>query len=507
MKYFDKKLVVLFFLSLIVFSTVPKAVFAIPVVIVEQPVLTAETNPKLTIIQTLTQKLTSASTLGSKIQQLFEWAFKIAAESLKRQLLNMIVDQIVKWIQGGGEPKFITDFPGFLQEAVDKAGGEFLKELGLGLFCSPYNLSLKAAFIPIPKFSDRSACTLSKVGVNIDNFLKNFNSGGWVAWNEMVLRPQNNIYGAYLMALDEYERVKSAAEKSKTAEAQAGKGFLSVKRCAPGFSRQQQLFDEDGEPAGTETICDKQEIVTPGHVVGELAGKAIGSDIDYIVNAKDFAAYVSAITNAALNRMFAEGVGLLRMAISSSSGTSGSAGAGTAQNNCEPFLGKPAYTQCVNSIQSGQDIREFQKTSLIKDIGLDLVYQNQLLGAKQTTLIILNQSLDILRQFETCQGSLSLNTAAVQSDINTFTSQIFAIQSDITALQLKQQQISTVTDITEIPSLYAQVAGLVNPSITQTLALAAQEETAQKQTASLSYQQQLDSCNQERIRQQPQQQP
>ena len=63
--------------------------------------------------------------------------------------------------------------------------------------------------------------------------------------------------------------------------------------------------------------------MTPGAVVGDLAAKAVGSDIDYIVNAQDFAAYVSAITNAILNRMFAEGMGLLHTSITGSSGGGG----------------------------------------------------------------------------------------------------------------------------------------------------------------------------------------
>src|SRR3989344_2157753 len=211
MKYFNKKIIILVFLALIVFSAAPKVAFAaVPVF---------ETNQVIVGKQTTLQTITSIFQKATNIEQLWEWAFKIAAEALKRQLLNMIVDQIVAWIQGGGTPKFITDWPGFFRDAVDAAGGRFLQELGLGLFCSPYNLTLRAAFIPIPKFSDRSACTLSQVGVNLDNFLNNFNNGGWAAWNEMGLKPQNNIYGAYLMAWDQYEIEKTAAAKAAEAEA------------------------------------------------------------------------------------------------------------------------------------------------------------------------------------------------------------------------------------------------------------------------------------------------
>lgn len=497
----NKKIIVLVFLGLIIFSAAPKTAFAaVPVF---------ETNPVLVVKQTAWQNITSIFTTGINIEQLFEWAFKIAAEALKRQLLNMIVDQIVTWIQGGGNPKFITDWPGFFRDAVDAAGGNFLKQLGLGLFCSPYNLTLRAAFIPIPKFSDRSACTLSQIGINIENFLKNFNNGGWMAWNEMVLKPQNNIYGAYLMAWDQYEIEKSAAKKAAEAEAQAGRGFLSVKRCIR--QHDEIIGEQNGQPL-TNTVCDQYQIVTPGTVVGELAAKAVGSDIDFIVNAQDFAAYVAAITNAVLNRMFAEGVGLLRMALSSSGGGGGGGGGGGSGGGggngpaqCAPFLGTPAYNECVNAVQAGKDIKEFQKSYLIKIIDLNLGFQNQLFGAKQTTLIILNQSLDVLKQLETCQKFPHPDTTKVQSDINVITGSIAGIQSDIIALQLKQQQIKDLKDLSQIASLYAQIAGTVQPGITQSLALAAQEETNQKQLILVNYQNLLSSCLAQKLLEQQQQ--
>ena len=505
MKPSGKKFFVIIFIILVLFSASPKSAFAaVPVF---------ETNPALAVKQTLFESITSAQSITTALQstfsaliekaintqQLFEWAFKIAAEALKRQLLNMIVDQIVTWIQGGGTPKFITDWPGFFRDAVDQAGGRFLQQLGLGLFCSPYNLTLRAAFIPIPQFSDRSACTLSQIGVNLDNFSKNFNNGGWIAWQEMVLRPQNNIYGAYLMAWDQYEIEKSAAQKAAESEAQAGRGFIGVRKCL-------ESINESTIGGDNVTRCTKSIIVTPGAVVGDLAAKAVGSDIDYIVNADDFAAYVAAITNAVLNRMFAEGVGLLRMALSSDGGGgggggggsgSGDGGGGVAQAQCAPFLGTPAYTECINAVQAGKDIREFQKNFLIKLIDTDLGFQNQLFGAKQATLIILNQSFDVLKQLEVCQKSPHPDTVKVQGDIKIITDQIAGIQSDIIALQLKQQQIKNLKDLSQIDSLYAQVTGTVNPSVTDSLILAAQQETSQRQAALSSYQQQLVLCSQQ----------
>ena len=481
MGYFNKKFVVLVFIALIIVSIAPKPASA------SVPVF--ETNPAVT------------GDIVNFGEMTFQWAFKLAKEALKRRLLNMIVDQIVQWIQGGGNPKFITDWPGFFRDAVDQASGKFLQQIGLSQLCSPFKPLLSRAFIPIPTFTtftERTSCTLSQVGVNSDEFLKDFKKGNWIAWQEMVLRPQNNVYGAYVLTWDQYEIEKSAAAKAAAAEAQAGRGFLSVKRCIEWNSAGLQTCVDSGESMEDckKAACIKEETVTPGAVVGDLAAKAVGSDIDYIVNAKDFAAYVSAITNAILNRIFAEGVGLLHAALSSEGGGGGGGGS-SAQAQCAKLLGTAAYNDCITAMQSGSDIRDFQKNYMISLIEQDLDYQNQLLGAKQATLTVLNQSIDILTQLQNCQGTTTLSLARiqqVQSAISTTANQIAQIQSDIIALQIKQQEIKAVTDLSQIPPLYNQVADIVNPSATLSLVLAAQQETSQKQQDMSSYEQQLNFC-------------
>jgi len=479
----NKKIIALVFTALIIVSIAPKPASAVAFV------PTWELNPAVT------------GDIVNFGEMTFQWAFMLAGEVLKRQLLNMMVDQIVAYIQGGGTPKFITDWPAFFRNAVDQAGGKFLQQIGLSQLCSPFKPLLSAAFIPIPTFTERTSCTLSQVGVNIDVFLKDFRQGNWIAWQEMVLRPQNNIYGAYIMAWDQYEIEKSAAQKAAESEAQAGKGFLSVKKCVQNSWVGYNDCMADGRMSEEECVqasCIQYEIITPGAVVGQLAAEAVGADIKGLVNAKDLEVYVAAITNALLNRMFAEGIGLLHTALSSDGGGGGGGGGGSStQTQCSQLLGTAAYNDCITAMQSGLDIRDFQKNYMISLIDQDLIYQNQLLGAKQATLIILNQSANILNQLEGCQGTTPDALAQVQGAASTTASQIIQIQSDIIALQVKQQEIKAVTEISQIPALWVQVANVVNPTATYSLVLAARDETSQKQQAMSLYQQQLIFCQQQ----------
>ena len=545
MESFNKKYFTIFFIALILLLVLPKPAFAISAI----TGITFETNPLLWLSSFLSwglDVLSEYANSASLVQSLLEWAFKIAAEVLKRQLLNMIVDQIVQWIQGGGEPKFITDWPGFFRDAVDQAGGRFIQKIGLSQLCSPFKLQLSAAFIPIPTFTERSSCTLSAIGVNLDNFLKDFQNGNWIAWQEMVLKPQNNIYGAYLMAWDQYEIEKSAADKAALAESQAGKGFLGVRGgCIErNFEGYQSCIDSGLSAAECdEASCIRRETITPGAAVGDVAGKALGSDIDYIVNAQSFAAYIGAIVNALLNRVFAEGVGLLH------AGTSG--GAITPQNRCAPFSGTPgyaacmtalekcipsapdyktcvitaqclplsgtpdyadciitgaqciplwdtqAYDSCITTVKSGTDVVKAQKDFMIFQIDQDLGYHDKLIIALQDNLDVLNESIEILEQLEDCQKSEPPELAQVQNTASSTISQITNVQSNIVVLKSLRAEVAAITDLSQIAPLQTRINKEVNPGATQKLVVDTDEDTKQRREQKGSYQEKLDLCLQQ----------
>ncbi|MDO8443726.1 MAG: hypothetical protein Q7S78_01965 [Candidatus Azambacteria bacterium] len=495
-KCFGKKSAIIVAITLILILAMPKPALA--------QLATAEVNPLVwlfNIFSSSTGNVTAGATTAQVGETLFEWAAKIAVQALKKQLLDMIVDQIVSWIQGGGDPKFITDWPGFFRDAVDQAGGKFIQKIGLSQLCSPFKPLLGAGFIPIPTFTDRTSCTLSKIGVNIDAFLKDFEQGGWIAWREMVLKPQNNIYGAYALAWDQYEIEKSAAAKSAAAEAQAGKGFLSVKKCIEWSAEGLQACMDQGGTSWEDcqkVACIKEKDVTPGSVVGDMASKAVGADIDFIVNADDLAAYVGAITNAVLNRMFAEGLSGIKTSLFSEGSSGGGGGAATAQAQCAQLLGTAAYNDCISAVQIGKDMREFQKDTLLSMIDEELKYRSQLLGAKQATLAILNQSIGVLTELGNCQHytppSEFPELVKIQGVASTTVDQVIKTQSDIVALQVKQQEVKAVTDLTQIPALFANISTNVKPAQTYSLVLAAQDETVQKQQELSNYQQQLNTC-------------
>lgn len=246
----------------------------------------------------------TAATTGSLLaQNLFEWAQDFVLAVLKRQILDVMVDQVVTWIQGGGEPKFITDWESFLGDIGQRAVGEFVEQIGAGFLCEPFSLQVRLNLLPVQRFGGAATgCTLDQIVANIDNFYNDFRNGGWIAYNANW-EPQNNYYGALLIAWDarnNYVADKLAAETNK---ALANKGFLGTKRCWD--------IDTGAEvPEGSK--FSKCEDTTPGGIVSSALEKAVGSDFEFIVNAQQLGDYAAAIVNALVNRIIIEGVNGLR---------------------------------------------------------------------------------------------------------------------------------------------------------------------------------------------------
>lgn len=207
-------------------------------------------------------------------------------EAIKKRFFDMIVDQMVNWIQGGGKPLFIQNWNAFLAQYENIVTGDLLAEMRIAGICQPFGIQLQLAVLQPPRFSSPVRCTLDQVVRDMVGFYNNFSTGGFVAYSEQW-QPQNNFYGSLLMLMDKKETMIADRRFAALQEAQAGNGFLGTRKC-----------DKFGR-------C---YITTPGMQIGAAAAKVIGADLDYIINSKSMAAYVAAISDAFINRLIREGV-------------------------------------------------------------------------------------------------------------------------------------------------------------------------------------------------------
>lgn len=269
---------------------------------------------------------------ASKDLDFWKWAEEFVKTVLQKAILDVVVDQIVTYIQGGGKPQFVTDWQGFAEDVAQRAGGEFVESLGLGFLCEPFSLQLQIAVGATPKkFSEQGACTIDKIVGNIEDFRGDFRSGGWLAYGESW-KINNNFLGAYIEASKRKGFAKESAAAAAINEATSGDGFLSSKKCV----RDERGKQLDAEATAMESVAagalgtpqypslkaqadaaraaarahkgESCKVVTPGSTLGDLTSKALGSDIDFLLNAEQLGDYVGAIVDALLNRVIEEGL-------------------------------------------------------------------------------------------------------------------------------------------------------------------------------------------------------
>lgn len=270
-------------------------------------------------------------------------AFKVALAKLKKRLLDRMTDDIIAWISDGKDPKFITNFGDFLEEAAQGAVGDTARELGLAELCSPFKYNLPPLTKPIPTFSKRATCTLDDIVDNIEGYYENFANGGWLAYAELQ-KPQNNPYGLSLLIFD--EAVTNAAKKQQEAQiaATVAGGYKPIEQCLEwtltGTNRTNDTYystviPTNGEfpyfhpylPPGPgsppydnalnalrnpQYSCTRKEITLPPAGTQQIAAVALSADTQVVANSDDLSPYVSAIFDAAVNRIIKEGVKALR---------------------------------------------------------------------------------------------------------------------------------------------------------------------------------------------------
>jgi len=359
-------------------------------------------------------------------------AAKTLLETLKRQLLNRIVNDTVQWIRtgGGGGPRFVTDFKGTVKSVASGALGQTIYELGGANICTG-NLKVALGLSLTQKnFSENVQCTLGQIRTNLTNFARDFRNGGWLAFQSLQ-EPQNNFYGLDVITQYKLMQNKAVAQQELDYESTVGKGFLGQKRCLqwvsvsnPGETRSGQAFwyeTPDGvryngttsNPQGSAWRCTSPETVTPGTTIGDQVSKAVGSSVDYIVNSQNLSQYVSAIVNALILRLTQEAGGLLRGTVSGINNPT----TNTANNQFKQAL--------LNSLDnSDQNIQ--QLSSLI---------QNNINSLYQSILDNLRLIRDNLQNGQTCGNTTIAQIDQTISTVQGYQTQINNLNSSINQYQ------------------------------------------------------------------------
>lgn len=109
----------------------------------------------------------------------------------------------------------------------------------------------------------------SFVNENYETFMNDFSAGGGWEMFEKLSQPQNNIYGAISLAMDELGRQRQIEEQSDLQEANSGSGYLGQRQC------------QVAGPAGQCVIWS--DVNLPANLAVETLGALINQNLAFIV--------------------------------------------------------------------------------------------------------------------------------------------------------------------------------------------------------------------------------
>ncbi|MBI5306031.1 hypothetical protein HZB04_00335 [Candidatus Wolfebacteria bacterium] len=311
------------------------------------------------ILTVPTTDTTNSSDYTNAISYAWDDAKVCIKDSIKSVIMAWVVDQVVDWIQNGGDlsSRFATDWAKDKTDAFNAGAGAAIGS-AIPYLCSPFKAQVQLSFMPVEKFTKRISCTLDKVTSNINNFYNDFSDGGWLAYNAMW-EPQNNFFGVSLMMNDEATGRGSKKAEAAINDAIAGAGFKSSKSCkevlkagdvledpwgGPDISittASENVLKGNNEPTNMEQVELKEiadalvaqgtlaqdtndrycfienlQNATPGRVAGDMAQKYIvdsNSDLlKALGDSEDWGKWITAIVDAATNRLMKEGLGVIK---------------------------------------------------------------------------------------------------------------------------------------------------------------------------------------------------
>lgn len=391
----------------------------------------------------------------------------------KKALLDMIADQIIGWISGEGDPKFITDPGGSLARIADNAIGQTIEESQLGGVCQPFSLQLKIGLGATPqRFPERISCTLGQVVSNFEDFYNNFGAGGFPAFNRLI-EPQNNYFGAMIIGLEEINSRTAATQNQAQIEQLSNEGYLSTKKCieytdASGDSTSNGIYDiakiEKGksdyrsgirspeatayqyliEDAGLR--CSREETTTPGTLIAKGLEKSVYADLDSIITSDNLTPYLAAILDAAIGRLIGAGL-------------EGLSGIGRSGDGGFDSSGNPTVTGALDDYSRAVDELFLQsKDNLLnrlKTLLADLNTVSATLASAESNNNLLIDKIDKLGTTDDIIGCLSakasppileisywrsiwntakaLNFSTLRGEITSFITDTAALQSEIEA--------------------------------------------------------------------------
>lgn len=242
-------------------------------------------------------------------------------DAIAWQIANVIIERIsastVEWINRGfkGQPAYVTDPGAYFGDIGDKVAGQFIfNNPNLNFLCGPIQNKVKLALTKTYNRQNQQwRCTLTDVVGNMENFLNDFERGGWDKFWRISQERGNNPLGAYIQAESDLYEMISGKQGEKQKELDFGRGFMSQKKCIR-WSQPKDVMDYDDNGnliyVPQEPVCIKEETVTPGSVIETKLNDVLGLGTGKLEVADEINEIVSSLLSQLIQKVVGGGKGL-----------------------------------------------------------------------------------------------------------------------------------------------------------------------------------------------------
>lgn len=285
--------------------------------------------------------VTSSVTVKDTDANYREECAKALGRYIAKQMLDKITQDTINWINTGfqGEPAYIKNPESMFKSIADKEVYAFTSLIGQDSVRFPFGVSTAQSLVNsyARTFEQNAQFSLDQYVStgSASDFYTDFRTGGWNAWNAMVMFPQNNPVGFGIMATNHlatktYDPTYGNDILKVQQEVQQSGGFLNQKKCVATMLGGASTYVPDqtrseGEWAALARTpitdaneldvlnaqshyCTRWETVTPGSAISSQLTGALGTPLKSIEMADDLNKALAAVFDALLNQLVQKGL-------------------------------------------------------------------------------------------------------------------------------------------------------------------------------------------------------
>lgn len=252
-------------------------------------------DPGNFVPNTVTAVSTTISAQADVAQEVKEYGLDAVLYAIMDLVIQRLTASTINWINSGfrGKPAFVTDPQAYFLDIGNKVAGQFIfSNPKLNFLCGDMSAQIKIALSQT--YTGRNEywqCTLTDVQGNIDDFMNDFERGGWDKFFALTQERQNNPIGIYIQAEGEMFRRIADEVGEKGKQLDWGRGFLSFEICG-----------EEGRD--TDGVCiGEAAIATPGSIIEGQLGEVLSIGGKKLAVADEINEMLSALLNQLVGRI------------------------------------------------------------------------------------------------------------------------------------------------------------------------------------------------------------